>query len=107
MTASPVPAYVPDEWAPTKMTRKQYDDQRAHLVRQQEAAASIVGYYGLLYSGAVAHPRLGLHDSVGDAWNAAHDAVTALDAALASLDREWESRNVDPYQRFLVANNCD
>lgn len=105
--ASPVPAYVPEDWTPAKMTRRDYDTRRAHLVEQRDAMRIVVATYRIAFDTAAAHPTLGLDDTVSAAWNAAHDAETALEHAIDALDREWDLRNVDPYQRFLVANNCD
>ena len=101
------PAYVPAEWAPTKMTRKQYNDQRAHLEAQLAGAQQVVAGFEEAFSGPAAHQSLSFHESVGTMWNAGHDAVTALEFAIMHLDREWSARKVDPYQRYLVSNNID
>jgi len=107
MQNSPVPAFVPEEWAPRKMTRKAYNAERAHLLAQQEAAQQVVAAFETAFAGPAAHASLSIDDSVNAAWNKAHDMVTALEFEVQHLDRAWSSRNVDPYQRFLVANNCD
>lgn len=107
MPNSPVPAFVPEEWAPRKMTRKAYNAERAHLVAQHAAAQQVVEAFEQAFAGPVGHPGLPLSDEVAAAWNKTHDAVTALAFEIQHLDSAWSSRNVDPYQRFLVANNCD
>lgn len=45
--------------------------------------------------------------AVSDAWNAAHDMVSALKGEKAYVEREFRFYGVDPVQRSLVANNID
>lgn len=109
MTVINIPAYVPEEWTPTKMTRKQYNAARAALVAQKDAATAAEANLRAAWDGspALADTSVTINESLGTAWNQLHTAVTALEFEIDALDREWRYRNVDPYQRFLVSNNID
>lgn len=102
-----IPAYDPTEWTPAPIDRGTYESRRTHLAAQITATAAVISAYDTAFASAVAHPTLPLADSVCAAWNAAHDAERALTAELDFLESEWAYRGVDPYQRFLVANNID
>lgn len=105
MTVTNMPAYVPTEWAPTKMTRKAYNAQRTDLVKQLDVTKAALATLETAY--AAADVAGGIFEGLGTAWNSLHDVETAIEFEIWHLDRDWRNRNVDPYQRFLVSNNID
>lgn len=87
--------------------KKAYTATRAALVAQLDIAQAAVKLYDSMWEAATAASKGAVEDSLGDAWNAAHDAVSALEGELRILDREWDCRNIDSNTRRLVSENID
>lgn len=87
----------------SSITEPEYRATKDNLELQLVSARSVVDTFGRVFA-----PIEGaFHTSVADAWNAAHDAVTALEAELAGLEREWGLRLVPAWEWELVRNNID
>jgi len=86
--------------------RKTYNATRAQLIAQLDAAREIEKAYDKAFTPLLEGPG-GIETAVYDAWNAAHDAVSALEGEIRLLDREWDARKLDPVQRDLVSRNID
>lgn len=87
-----------------KTTRRQMEAEVARLTYQLESAKAVVDLFAARYE---AGDQGVVEDALGTAWNAAHDAVTALECEIRMTEQAWSARKNDPTLAALVAANID
>ena len=89
------------------MNKREYTKIEALLTSQIEAAQAIVAQFDAAFADQMDHLTESGREVIEDAWNAAHDVMTGLQAELRLHQSQRIGRNTSTATRELIAQNVD